>query len=181
MSIKQRIQFNATDNERGISCAAFDLGTNSGISVLSKGVIDCQLVECINRKGRKHKPDDHPGYRYQQFADYLDHFFQQYQVGCVFYEEAGTFRNVTTARVPYGMRALLLAAASRAQVPVVGVHVQTLKKYATGSARADKSEIIAYAARRFGIVESAINHDQADSLALLSYGISTTYGREVLC
>lgn len=181
MSIKQRIQFNATDNERGISCAAFDLGTNSGISVLSRGVIECQLLECINRKGRKHKPDDHPGYRYQQFADYLEHFFQHYQLGCVFYEEAGTFRNVTTARVPYGMRALLLAAASRAQVSVVGVNVQTLKKFATGSARADKSEIITYAARRFSIVESAINHDQADSLALLSYGISTTYGREVLC
>ena len=165
------IQF-ASNLDTNLNCAAFDLGTTTGVSTLVAGNISCARIQFKNATGRKTMPDDHPGYRFSELLGYLTALFDQNRYDFVFYEEPGSFRNVMTSRVPFGMRAILLAAASSADIPVKGVYVQTLKKAATGAARAEKFDMILAAEQKYPAVAGQINHDQADSLCLLDYGLS---------
>ena len=162
--------------DTNLNCAAFDLGTTTGVSTLVAGTITCQRIQFKNAAGRKTMPDDHPGYRFSELFAYLTALFDQNKYDFIFYEEPGSFRNVMTSRVPFGMRAILLAAAAAADIPVKGVHVQTLKKAATGSARSEKFDMIIAAEKKYPACAGEINHDQADSLCLLTYGIDQVIG-----
>jgi Holliday junction resolvasome RuvABC endonuclease subunit len=153
------------------NCAAFDLGTTTGMSLLTSGKVICQRIHFQTAKGRKTLPDDHQGKRFADLFAFCAALFDSNRLDYVFYEEAGAFRNVTSARVPYGMRGVLLAAAAASDIPTLGIHAQTLKKAATGSGRAQKSDMIAAAEDMYPGTAGQINHDQADSLCLLRHGL----------
>ena len=75
-------------------------------------------------------------------------------------------RGRDATRSLWGIAALIEAEASRCGVPVVDAAVPTIKKFATGSGRASKEEMIA-AAKKFGY--KGDNEHEADAVCLLKY------------
>lgn len=75
-------------------------------------------------------------------------------------------RGRDATRTLWGIAGLIEACASNAGLPVVDAAVPTIKKFATGSGKASKEEMIA-AAKKMGY--KGKNEHEADSVCLLRY------------
>lgn len=97
---------------------------------------------------------------------YLTGFFRKYEsLEAVIYETPFA-RGRDATRSLWGIAAIIEACATNAKLPVVDAAVPTIKKFATGSGKGAKNEMIA-AAHRWGYTGD--NEHEADAFCLLKY------------
>lgn len=113
-----------------------------------------------------------PGMRFLRFRKWLSSMTDDYSPGLYIYEQAH-HRGGAATELCVGFVTRIQEEAATHNALHVPVHSATLKKWATGSGRAGKDEMIVRAEERWGVLPST--HDQADALILLAYGLET-YG-----
>lgn len=94
-----------------------------------------------------------------QWRDWLRQELRAWDYQAVAYEEPGVFRSVAATRSIYGRRGILHAVASGAALHTVTP--SQLKKWATGSGKASKSDMVMAARRYKGSVK---DHNEADAI-----------------
>lgn len=145
---------------------ALDLGTKTGWalgekiaerSFLYSGVQDFSL-----------KRGESEGMRNLRFDRWLEAMFvEQSRPDLVVYEMPHHRGGAATA-VLGGMVGILLAKCAEHHIEYTKVHSSTLKKYATGSGRASKEEMVKRAALKFD--KPILDDNEADALHLWAYG-----------
>ena len=89
------------------------------------------------KTGRKTIKDEHPGNRFHAFGDFVAHLIIKYEPDLIAYERpAGQHSSMSAL---YGIRALTLRCACEQGVAFREIYPTSLKKWATGSGRADKA------------------------------------------
>ena len=157
---------------------ALDLATKTGWATLEDGILKCGTEHFIRRKGRRTKEDEHEGIQYSRMEIWLWKFLGELQPDMVVFEEtAGHFKTVSASRTAFGWRSLMMACCARKSIPTVSVAAGTVKKYATGSGRAEKAEMIHAAKLKFVGLDIA-DDNAADAVHILCYGMSTKYQLE---
>lgn len=132
------------------------------------------------KKGRKTIADEHRGQGLLKFEMWLHGILKKFDPDVIFYEEAGGhYQNQDAARMAYALWGLMSVRCAHFNIPMEGVHNTTVKKFATGSGRADKEDMLHAAAQKFPDVEIP-DDNAADALHILAYGMSTKYQLEVL-
>jgi len=142
---------------------ALDLGTTFGYA--RSGRDDGKLT--YGSVKLKTKPTEHKGKRYDQFDAWLAYVLPD--VSIVYYEEVRRHIGTAAAHMYGGYQALLLAKAFQVGIPVVGVNVGTIKKFATGRGNASKDEMIA-AAKALGY--NPQDDNAADAIHILRCGLA---------
>ena len=136
---------------------AFDLGKNMAwaSNVAGKLVAGVDVFE----GARAH--------RLGQILDRLEYNLKKYgkKLDVAIYETPFA-RGRDATRSLWGIAGLIEACADRYELPVVDASVPTIKKFATGSGRGSKEEMLA-AAKKFGYRGS--NEHEADAVCLLKY------------
>jgi Holliday junction resolvasome RuvABC endonuclease subunit len=158
---------------RSSKILALDLATSTGWAVMANGVTESGTALFRRSHGRKTISDDHAGYTFDAFDRWLAEMVATWKPEAIAYEEAGVFRNPTTARIPYGLRGIMFARAARHGVTLAGYAGSALKVYATGYGRADKKQMVAAARERWPGQDIATD-DQADALWLLNLHLART-------
>jgi len=141
---------------------ALDLGTTVGVAaVTSSG----------NRfsYSRDLKPGKHENWaaRFAKFVEYLEQIESIEPVKSVWYEEVRAHNGTDAAHVYGGFLATLGRWCDERGVPMTGVPVGTIKKFATGKGNASKTAVMAACADKFGVLPSDDN--EADAVALREY------------
>lgn len=113
------------------------------------------------------KKDDHPGARFDKFALIVGKIGVR-QARLFAYEEVMNWKGAAAAHVFGGLRGQLLSLACSYNIDVKPVHVGTIKKFATGSGRASKEEMI-NAARELYPHLTIKDDNEADAVHLLAY------------
>lgn len=161
-----------------IFAVALDMATTTGWSALTEGVITCGRENFSRKKGRKTIADDHTGQSYLDFEKWLHNFLNRHQPDVIFYEEA-IVNKPNAARILYGYRALLMSRAAHFNMEVIGCHIGTIKKFATGRGNAQKDEMLHEAKVRHPNLEIS-DDNVADALHILGYGLSSKYQIEII-
>lgn len=135
--------------------------------VVRSGVFDC--------RGGRSAAGESRGMRFLRFATWLDGLVQPSPPVLVCHEQtispcmAGRGSSWATSDVAAGLKGLIETAAARAGVPVTSVCPATLKKWATGSGRAGKPEMIRAARDRTGIDPRDDNEADAILIGLWTF------------
>lgn len=90
-------------------------------------------------KGNKSRPMDHPGRQFWDMETTLWDLLQNHQPDRIAYETPAGQMNAM--KNLYGYRSLLMYVAAEMSIPVLSIYPSTLKKFATGSGRADKAQM----------------------------------------
>jgi Holliday junction resolvasome RuvABC endonuclease subunit len=158
-----------------------DLGTTTGFA-------SRQGETVLAAEARTFPSDDS---RFTLFYDFIQRAAWRRAPSWVYYEDVMRHPSATQSKVWGGMRGVLFAALGGANLPtdsiIVPVAVSTLKKFATGSGRADKPMMVEAAVQKIqrGNVRqptpAAVDimaaltgkhaHDVADALWLAEYGV----------
>jgi len=140
--------------------AGVDLGCNAGVSVLDK---DGSRLYSDTWKLGKRSPSS-----LYQFQQKLYDTFSKHCVEYVGYELVTQEHRSRVAAVVYGsFEGILWSVCFDLNVPAMGVHVQTLKKFMNIGPRPEKEDIEAAAMVKWHIVPSDDN--EADSLFIADY------------
>ncbi len=102
------------------------------------------------------------------FEKWLHGVLRDLQPTVIYFEEAVTNRP-NTARLLYGFRAIMMSRAAHYNIPAVGCHIGTVKKFATGRGNAQKHEMVAAAKILYPHLDIA-DDNAADALHVLRYG-----------
>jgi len=105
--------------------------------------------------------------RLAAIQEWLQNF--QWKAADIIVYETPLVRGQGATRILWGIAALLEAAATRANLPILDVAVPTIKKFATGSGNAPKDGMLA-AAQKFGYTGG--DEHEADAVCLLHYAIA---------
>lgn len=100
------------------------------------------------------------GLMFLRFSKWLDELLDTVDVGIIAYERAH-FRGGAATEVCVGLQTHLQSRAAGWQIPTAPIHTGTLKKFACGSGRADKRQMVVAAATLFG--RDAIDDNEADA------------------
>jgi Holliday junction resolvasome RuvABC endonuclease subunit len=157
---------------------ALDLATKTGWASLEEGILKCGTEHFIRRKGRRTKEDEHEGIVFSRMEIWLWKKLKELEPDMVVFEEtAGHFKTVSASRTAFGWRSLMMACCARLSIPTMSVAASTVKKYATGSGRAEKPDMIHAAKQKF--VDLDVDDDNAaDAVHILCYGMSAKYQLE---
>ena len=142
---------------------SLDLGTRCGWACrpgtgrIYSGVQDFSL-----------KRGESSGLRFLNFDVWLTAMLVLHEPKLVVYEQAHHRGGPATACL-VGMAGILQKVCAAYNSECVPIHTATLKKFATGSGRASKEDMIAKAEEVFNI--KVIDDNQADALMMLSWGI----------
>jgi Holliday junction resolvasome RuvABC endonuclease subunit len=139
---------------------ALDLATKTGWAFRQNGLIVSGVQDFSLRRG------DSPGMRYVYFNAWLNQLWQKLNPQVIFYEQPH-MRGGHATEVLAGLVAHLQALCARAEIEHTAVHTGTLKKFATGSGRGDKSGMIAKARKE--LMREPIDDNEADAVCLLLY------------
>ncbi|MCK5615323.1 hypothetical protein KAR91_76370 [Candidatus Pacearchaeota archaeon] len=143
---------------------ALDLGTRCGWSfrpgtgTVYSGVQDFSL-----------KRGESSGMRFLNFDVWLTSMLVQHQPQLIVYEAAHHRGGYATALL-VGMAGILQKVCAAQSREYTSVHSATLKKFATGSGRASKEDMIAKACELFK-KESVIDDNEADALLMIGWAI----------
>ena len=112
---------------------------------------------------RKVKPSDHPGSQFYAYDRWLWDMIRFYDPGLLAYEKpAGQMSAMASL---YGYRAITMSMCCEAEgLSFAEVHATTLKKFATGSGKADKWQMIGALMDRYQIAVD--DHNVADAVHL---------------
>jgi Holliday junction resolvasome RuvABC endonuclease subunit len=135
---------------------AFDLGSTMGWATNYRRPL---VTGCRTFEGSRVE-------RLAAIQQWLQNF--TWNVDVVIYETP-LVRGQDATRILWGIAALLEAAVTRAQLPILDVAVPTIKKFATGHGFSPKQKMLA-AAKKFGY--TGANEHEADAVCLLNYAIA---------
>lgn len=141
-----------------------DLGTTAGWAAACAGEIASGTWFLGGPRGEA------PGMRFLRFAKELERIHEETGgVDRVFYEKVMGHKSVLASHMYGGFEAVMLGFCANHGIPAGEIHVSTLKKYATGSGRADKETMTAMAIARGWDPET---EDEADALWVLDWGLN---------
>ena len=157
---------------------AIDAASRTGWATLNNGILECGMQHFQRRKGRKTKEDEHEGVQFSRFEIWFWRLLGDLDPDYVFYEQPAGGIGGATALKCIGWKVLMMACCARKGIPMEGFAAGTLKKYATGSGRAEKPEMIHAVNQKFRGLD--ITDDNiADAVHVLAYGMSSKYQLEV--
>lgn len=139
---------------------ALDLGTHTGYCAGSDAA---SMSGTWNLKPGRH---DGGGMRFVRFRNRLNEMHEATGFDMVAYEEVRRHTGTDAAHVYGGLLAHLTEWCESKGIPYSGVPVGTIKKFATGTGNAGKSEMIV-AARKWGV--DTTDDNEADAVALWHY------------
>lgn len=122
-------------------------------------------------------PGESPGMRYVRLRGYLEQLLRGYpNLKLIAYEEAH-HRGKAATQYAHGYIATVQAWCVEHGIEHTSVHSATLKKWATGSGRASKEEMVKAGLERFSLPED-VTDDEVDALWVLDwtrerYGLRT--------
>lgn len=139
-----------------------DLGTNAGWAFSNSGVMTSGVINLGNKK--------RPGEKYAALMKFLlDNYGEKNALDLIVYEKPHMRGFAATSQL-LGMAAVVELFAECAEIPMKTVHTGTLKKFATGSGKAEKKDMIS-AAKKAWRIKSALNDNEADALWVCCWGI----------
>ena len=122
------------------------------------------------------KRGESPGMRFLMFRQWLAVMLGVNRPDVVVYEQAH-HRGGAATEVGVGLTTRVQEECASRDIPYAAVHTATLKKWATGSGRASKQDMMARASEIAG--RDIPSDDEADAICLLDYGLAM-YGGKVL-
>lgn len=138
---------------------ALDTATHTGWAFRDKSGIKSGVEDFSIDSTR-----ESPGMRWLRFSNWLKFMVPASGAKAVVYEQPHQ-RGGASTTVALGFTTHLMSVCAELGIEHAAVHSQTLKKWATGSGRADKEAMMAEASRRVGY---AIKDDnEADAILLL--------------
>ena len=145
-----------------------DLSTHTGWAVrTASGRIESGVQEFDKRRGES------DGIRFLRFRKWLNELIDLSGAckgsGIIGYEQAHHRGGYATA-LCVGLQTLVLETAAERGLEHVSVHTATLKKWATGSGRAGKEEMMAAAGKKHPTIE-LLDDNHADALLVLDWTI----------
>jgi len=152
---------------------SLDLATTTGWARLANGVFDAGHVKFARKTGRKNFPDDHEGIVFYQFNRWLETRLIEDGPAFIVYERAGHFPSAAAAYMACGLRGILMAKAAFYGIQLATYSPLTLKKWATGTGKAEKPAMLA-AARKLTGGEDLADHNAADALIMLHHHLAVT-------
>ena len=143
--------------------AGFDLGSKTGISVLTA---DMMLTHEISFGSSKEEP-----LRYKKFWDHICDLLDTYDSSktIVYYEYVARHLGTKAAHAYGAYRMILLMACHDRHIPCKELSVQAIKKAATGKGAAKKDVMIESATNRFK-PDWEITDNEADSMWIAYLG-----------
>ena len=157
-----------------------DTAARVGWSTLENGILECGMQHFQPPKvGRKTKEDEHIGVQFSRFEIWFWRKLEALDPDIVFYEEPAGGIGGNTALKCIGWKVLMMACCARKGIPMLGVHSGTLKKYATGSGKAEKEDMIHAVNAKFKDLDIK-DDNTADAVHILCYGMSAKYQLEIL-
>lgn len=108
------------------------------------------------------KTDKHPGRRLERFRRFLYQLHREYKIEAIGVEDASFgSNNPNVAAMHNELRGVVKLFAAELELPITMVHPTTLKKWFTGSGRADKDRMIEEVNSRFQL--NITDHNIADT------------------
>jgi len=141
---------------------ALDLGTKTGWA----GSVDKRVESGVQDFSLKR--GESPGMRFVRFNSWLVEMIEVIEPDIVIYEQPHN-RGGAATMVLNGMLAYVLEKCAKYEVEHEPVHSSTLKKFATGSGRAGKEDMIKVAQARFP-EKKIIDDNEADALCIWLWG-----------
>jgi Holliday junction resolvasome RuvABC endonuclease subunit len=138
---------------------ALDLGTKTGWAMLEGGRIESGVQISDVKRGES------PGMRYIRFNRWLEEIADPKPDVIVF--EQAHHRGGAATETAAGFSTRVLEFCARHGIEHSSVHSATLKKFATGSGRAEKADMIARARERFK--PDLADDNEADALWILEW------------
>jgi len=140
---------------------ALDLGTRTGWALVDKGVTESGVQVFDVKRGES------PGMRYLRFNRWLDEIAGDgHRPEVIVYEQAH-HRGGAATEIAAGFATRVQEFCARHGIEHASVHSATLKKFATGSGRASKEDMLERAQQKFK--PDIIHDDEADALWILEY------------
>jgi len=156
-----------------MNALAIDPGTTCGWAAFddTDGQIESGVVSF---KGDTPESDCYGG-RFNRFAVWLVEMLGQHKPGLIVFEDQH-FRGKAASVLGLGYQTRIMGVAHACQIRLMAVHSQTLKKWATGSGRATKDDMIRAAKAKLGSmgqgrIGNVFGNDEADAILLLCYAI----------
>lgn len=150
---------------------ALDLGTTMGFAIRH---VDGRVASGT----LKFESDarEHWGRRFLKFRRWLTDVKASAggEIESVIYERVDFGRDLLAVKVYAGFEAVLCLWAEHFQIPYRGIAPATLKKFATGSGRAEKQDVMFAVERAFGIAPKTSH--EGDALALLAIALERDEG-----
>jgi Holliday junction resolvasome RuvABC endonuclease subunit len=147
---------------------ALDLGSLTGYAICARGKI------VYGTKKLRHS-NAATGVRALDFHRWLSQIIQDYNVRYVYFERVYAHSGTAAAHL-YGYFMHALAAMCEANdIECTGIPVGTIKKFATGSGKATKDDMIAFAKARG---YNPLDDNAADALAVLFAGLTALKKQE---
>jgi Holliday junction resolvasome RuvABC endonuclease subunit len=139
---------------------ALDLATQTGWAYKANGLISS------GSEGFKLKKNDGPGMRFLKFRSWLRDQIDSVKPQVVVYEEVMRWSSGAAAKCYCGLLATVQTECEAKEIPYEGVHVGTIKKFATKKGNATKEQMIK-AAMEQGFTPKDDNEADAIHLLLL--------------
>lgn len=143
---------------------SLDLATQTGWAYKANGLISS------GSEGFKLKKNDGPGMRFFKFRTWLRDQIESIKPQVVVYEEVMRWSSGAAAKCYCGLLAIVQTECEAKEIPYEGVHVGTIKKFATKKGNATKEQMIK-AALEQGFTPQDDNEADAIHLLLLRLNI----------
>ena len=151
---------------------SLDLASSTGWARQANGVIDYGVEKFTRKTGLKRTPDEHEGIIFCKFSKWVNGIIHETYADLIVYERPGHFPSAASAFMACGLRGILYANAARIGVPIVCYAPTSIKKWATGTGRAEKPMMLTAATVHAG--ETFTSHDAADAYLMLLMHLSLT-------
>lgn len=157
---------------------ALDQATTTGYAIVEDNgrIIDSGIWELADKK----RTGESRGMRYIRFEGHLKRVIPAWDISVICHEQT-LLRGGAPTEIANGLKALILKAAAEHGIDVTCVHTSELKKWATGSGKAEKPAMIKAATafmseqnQREGICKaSPIDDNEADAVLIGLWAAST--------
>lgn len=117
---------------------ALDTASSTGYCYNTGNQLLWGTKKFTRRKGRKHIPDEHEGIREMAFMLWILELRKTIQPDEIVIERFGHFASYNAAALCIGFQAMVVAVASRHNIPIYRYSPNTIKKFATGKGDARK-------------------------------------------
>lgn len=139
---------------------AIDCGSRCGFASLMNGRTESGVIEFALKRGES------PGMRFILFNSWLHRILDLIKPDLVVYEMAHQ-RGGFATEILIGMVTRIQEECLKKEIEYTSIHSMTLKKFATGSGKANKEIMLEKAKEKFK--EGIEDHNEADALWMLEY------------
>jgi hypothetical protein len=143
---------------------AIDCGKRTGWAYYGNGIKESGVEDFSSKRGESR------GMLYVRFRSWLEEMIIKLgltkNAGLVIYEMPH-HRGGAATQILYGLTTRIEEECENRGINYTTIHSTTLKKFATGSGRADKDAILKMARQKFG--DEIYDHNEADALFMAEY------------